>query len=480
MEKNIKTNAIIGLAWTGGERIFSLGFQFIIGIIIARQLFPEDYGIMGMLSIFLAVSQTFLDSGFGSSLIQKKDRTSVDYSTVFWFNQLVAVIIYTLLFICSPIIASFYNMPILTDVARVVFLSIIINGLTIVQTAKLTIDLEFKLQAIATIVSVLISSAVGIVMAYNGFGVWALVFQTLSSATIRLAILWIYSNWMPRLEFSCTSFRKLFSFGSKILCSGLINTIYQNMYTLVIGKIFSPADVGYYNRGEQFAQIPVNTFTQVLVKVNYPILSELQDNNSQLVSAYKHLLRTPLFILYPLLFGLAAIAEPLISLLLGEKWLPCVPLLKVLLLGYMWSPLTHINLNLLYVKGRSDIVLKLELIKKPIAFILLIVCIPLGVLWMCVGRAIYFFIAFGINCFYTKKIMNYGMIQQLSELIPIIVNSSIMYIVIAFSIQLVDDDFTKLTLGIIVGSFSYLLYAKASNDNSLHEITSIINKRIKK
>ena len=468
------------MAWTGFERIASIGIQFIIGIIIARLLSPKDYGIMGMLAIFIAIAQTFLDSGFANALIQKKDRTNVDYSTVFYFNTIISFVLYGIMFIAAPAIAAFYSMPILTDVTRVVTISLIINGLSIIQTAKLSIDLNFKLQSIASILSVILSGILGIVLAILEYGVWALVFQTIAAALVRTIILWLFSHWRPMFTFSIQSFKTLFSFGSKILCSGMINTIYQDLYTLVIGRCFSAADVGFYNRANQFSFLPANTMTQTVLKVNFPILSQYQNDNIQLLQAYKKLLRIPIFILYPIMFGIMAIASPLVEILLGSKWLPCVPILQILCMGYIWSPLTHINLNLLYVKGRSDLVLKLEFIKKPIAFIILFASIPFGLIGMCIGRAFYFFLAFFLNCFYTNKILNYNFKTQIREIMPIILNSIIMVGFINLSILIFDSALTKTIIGMITGSASYILFAFLIKDESLKDIKRIVLQKLHK
>lgn len=477
MPESIKSKAVKGMVWTGVERFASQVIQFIIGILIARVLMPSDYGIIGMLAIFMAIAQTFLDSGFANALIQKKDRTDTDYSTVFYFNIVVSLFLYGLFYIFAPYIATFYNMPILKEVSRVVSLSLVINSFTIVQTARLTIDLNFKLQSISSIISVFVSGIVGVIMAYNGYGVWSLAFQGIVSAVVRTIVLWLSSRWRPLWTFSFESFKSLFSFGSKILCSGMINTIYQNVYTLVIGKYFKAADVGFFNRGNQFAQLPSAIITQMVVKVNYPILSQYQDDNEKLIQTYKKLLRLPIFILYPVLFGIMAIASPMVELLLGDRWLPCVPVLQVLCLGYMWSPLTHINLNLLYVKGRSDLVLKLEFIKKPIAFIILIASIPFGILGMCAGRALYFFIAFIINCHYTNKILQYGFSLQFKEIFPIIINVIVMGTVITLVMITVDSAFYKLIIGIISGIMSFIAYALLTGDESCREMWELLLKK---
>lgn len=479
MANNLRDKSVKGMIWVSAERFATQGFQFIIGIIIARILSPSDFGIVGMLAIFMAIAQAFLDSGFANALIQKKNRTETDYSTVFYFNIVISLFLYGILYIVAPYIAEFYDIEILKDITRVTSLTLIINGLSIVQTAKLSIDLDFATQAKASICSVIAGGITGIYMAYNGYGVWSLVFSGLMGAFIRTMLLWIISKWRPLMVFSMNSLNELFSFGSKLLCSGMINTIYQNIYSIVIGKAFGAADVGFFNRGKQFATIPTDTVTSIIIKVNYPVLSSLQDDNEKLLNAYKKLLRVPLFLLFPLLIGMAAEAQPLVLVVLGEKWLPCVSVLQILSLGCLWSPMTHTNLNLLYVKGRSDLVLKLELIKKPIAFALLFAMIPFGIVWMCVGRAVYFLIAFYLNCYYTDKLMHYGFMRQIKEVFPILVGSTIMAVAIVVTINLLNNPYTQLVISTTIGLITYLSYSYITKDESLKDLYIIICQKIR-
>lgn len=465
------------MLWTGIERLGTQVIQFVIGIIIARILLPSDYGLIGMLAIFMGIAQTFIDSGFSSALIQKKDRNQNDYSTVFYFSIAIGVIIYTILYFGAPYIAKFYNQPILTAVTRVYMLTLVINGFSISQTAKLTVDLNFKGLAIVTILSIMVSGCIGIYLAYNGYGVWALVWQGIVMSFCRTLLTWIISRWTPLLIFSKQSFIKLFSFGSKLLASSLINSVYSNISTLIIGKAYHAVELGFFTRAQQFCQLPTQTITNIVLKVNFPILSKVQDDNKKLIEAYKILLRTPVYILYPLLFGLAILSKPLIIVLLGENWAPSSKLIPILCFGCLWEPLTHINLNLLYVKGLSGLVLKLELIKKPLAFMMLFCSIPLGLEWMCVAISLYSFIAFSINCYYTGKILNFGLLKQLKSLIPILGYCLIMSVIV-ISISIVfSSPVYKLLVGTIIGMLSYILLGVLFSDRSLQHIINIIFRR---
>lgn len=476
--QNLKSSAVNGAIWTGVEKFSRQAVQFVIGIILARVLSPDDFGVIGMLAIFIAIAQTFTDSGLSSALIQKKDRTEVDCSTIFFFSIGVGVLFYLLLYATAPLIADFYNMPILTDVTRVVALSIILSGLTAVQNARLTIDLRFRTLSLIAIISMVVTGATGLALAYSGWGVWALVFQALAGQIVTSICTWYCSRWMPKLEFSMTSFKQLWGFGSKLLVSGLINTIYGNLYTLVIGKKFSSAEVGFYNRGNHFALLPAQTVQDMAIKVNFPILAKMQDDDERLLGAYKKLLTVPLYILYPVLVCMAVTAEPLVIVLIGEKWLPCVPIMQVLCIGYMFSPLTHINLNLLYVKGRTDLVLKLEFIKKPIAFLILFASIPFGIIVMVIGKAIYEFIAFSFNCYYTGKILNYGEWKQLKLLLPTFINCAIMAAAIYLSMLPFTLPIVKLCVGVSVGLISYWLFSIATKDAAYGEVREIVKRKL--
>lgn len=480
MQPSIKRQATTGMIWTAVERFGTQIVQFIIGIVLARLLLPDDYGLIGMLAIFMAISQTFLDSGFANALIQKKDRNDTDYSTVFYFNLIVALLIYGILFICAPFIADFYNQPLLTEITRVYSLTLIVNALSIVQTAMLSIDLDFKLQAKASIISIIISGTIGIVLAYKSFGVWSLVFQGIFSAGIRTLILWVHGNWRPLMVFSKASFLSLFSFGSKLLGSSLINTVYQNLSTIIIGKAFQTTELGYFTRANQFARLPSDSATAIIIKVAYPILSRLQDNDQNLVNAYSQLLRPSVFLLYPVLFLLAVLAHPLIECFIGGKWLPCVPLLQILCFGQLWGPLTNINLNLLYVKGRSDLVLKLEFIKKPIAFTLLIGAAFFNVYAVCAALAVYDFVAFAFNCHYTDKFLKFGFRSQFRQILPIIGYCLIMSTLVCIVYLITDSPWLQLIVGIVIGVISYIAMSILFHDRSFQELkTQLLNLIVK-
>lgn len=475
----MKEKAVNGVFWMSVERFGSQILALFIGISIARILTPEDYGIIGMTAIFIAVATTLLDSGFGSALIQNQDRTEKDYSTCFYFNIVVGLLLYVVLFLAAPFIADFYRTPLLESVCRVLSLVFVFNSLIISQTARLTIELRFRELCIVTLGTQLLTGIVGFVMAFKGYGVWALVFQQVGAAILRVCLIEWITHWKPLFLFSKAAFYRMFSFGSKVLCSGVINTIYDNIYTLVIGRVFSPVEVGLYNRGNQFAQLPSQSLLSVIMKVAYPLMAEVQNDSDKLCKAYQKFLRIPVFILYPVLVGLIVLAKPFIYVLLGEKWLPCVPLMQILCLGYLFDPLTHINLNILYVKGRTDLVLKLELIKKPIALIILFGMIPFGLWWLCAGRALYGFIAYCFNCYYTGKFIGFGFWQQMYYNVPVIVKSALMGVVCWGTALCFEEPWVKLLMGILAGVVSYVGMAFMTHDESFHDVKEVILKKMR-
>jgi len=475
---SLRKEAIKGMSWTAIDRFGTKVIRIIIAMVIARILVPEDYGIIGMLAIFMALSQVVLDSGFGNALIQKKDRTNTDYCTAFYFNVVVGLVLYGILFVSAPLIARFYNTPLLTPVTRVYSLTLLIDSLNIVQTAKMRIELKFNVLSTISLTTQLVTGVVGIYLAYNGWGVWALVYQALFSCLFRCALLWWRAHWWPSLVFSWDSFRHLFNFGSKLLLSGTIHTIYTNLYTLTIGKVYSPYEVGIYNQANHFAMIPSGLASSTIVTVNYPILSRLQDDNAKLLVAYRKMLVSPLFLLYPLLMGVAALGEPLVQSLIGDQWLPIVPYMRVLCLAAMVSPLTTINLNLLYVKGRTDLVLKLDLIKKPIGIAVIFATMWFGLMPMVIGKAVFECIALAFNCYYTHKVLNYGLMKQLREILPTAFRSLVMGIVCYGAALLVDGDLPKLLVGTLMGIITYALLAYVMKDPTLAELLPLIKKRL--
>jgi O-antigen/teichoic acid export membrane protein len=475
MADSLKKKTAKGVLWSSIERFSVQGIMFVVMIIMARLLTPNDYGLVGMLSVFIAISQSLIDSGFSQALIRKQDRTEVDNSTVFYFNIVVGIVLYLILFVCAPLISDFYNEPELTQVMRVVGIVLILNSLCIVQRALLTVNLNFRVQAKASLSAALISGIVGIATAYNGMGVWAIVFQQLTNYVINSALLWYFSKWAPKLVYSWKSFKELFSFGSKLLASGLIDTFYTNMYQLVIGKVFSASALGYYTRAHQFGSFPSSNITGILQRVTYPVLCTIQDDDSRLASVYRRFLRVSAFVVFPLMMGLSAVARPTILVLLKDQWLFAATLLQILCFSMMWYPIHAINLNLLQVKGRSDLFLKLEIWKKIVGVIILCITIPMGLIAMCVGSFFSSMISLFINTYYTGKLINVGYVRQMRDLIPTFLLSVATGAIVYITINTVNvTPLLQLVIGIVEGVIFYIAAAKILRFTEFNELINII------
>ncbi|MEG0518868.1 MAG: lipopolysaccharide biosynthesis protein [Bacteroidales bacterium] len=419
MEFSLKSGTAKGVIWSAVERFSVQGANFILGIMIASLLTPGDYGLIAMLAIFMALSQTFIDGGFANALIQKKDRTDVDYSTVFYFNVLLSVVVYLLIYVSAPLISKFYESPELTLIARVIGITLVINSFGIVQQAIITIALDFRKQAIASLSAVLISGIIGIYMAYNGYGVWALVIQSIINNIIRVCVLWFFAKWRPGFMFSMKSFKELFEFGSKLLLSSIIHTVYTNLYTLVIGKKFAAAELGYYSRASSLALFPSYNFTSIIERAIYPVLCKRQNDLEALNESFLKYMTMACFIIFPIMVGIAVLARPLIACILNESWMDTVPLLQILCIAFMWDPVMRMNHSVINAKGRSDYFLYAEIIKKITGMIILLITIPLGVKIMCAGLILYAFCDMLIIIYYNKKVTNLGLLIQIKMILPI-------------------------------------------------------------
>lgn len=455
----LKKKVSKGLGWSSIQRFSTQFVHFIIGLILARLLSPTDYGLIGMLTIFMAISRTFIDSGFSASLIQKKNRDDIDYSTVFYFNLVIAVVLYLLLFFSAPLIARFYNQPSLIALTRMIGLTLIINSFGLIQSTKLIIKIDFKTQTKASTIATLISGIIGVICAYNGFGVWSLVIQSLLNGAVNVSILWIITKWYPKKVFSIERFKVLFRFGSKLLLSSLLDTTFKNIYLVVIGKIFSVSSLGFYTRAKHFTNYSSDNISGIIARVAFPILSEFQDDNLKLGNVYTKMIKMTALFIFPLMMGLAALAEPLIVMLLTKKWLGSAWMLQIICFSGMWVPIHMLNLNILNVKGRSDLFLKLEIIKKSLIVIILVISVPFGIKAMLIGSVVNSYLGLVINLYFSKKIINYGFWDQMNDLFPILILSFIMGLLIYFSINYLESNLLKLIVGFFEGLIFYISIA---------------------
>jgi len=474
-EENLKSKAVNGVAWSFIGSYANKFIQFVISLILARLLTPADYGLIGMLGFFMGLASTIIDSGFSNALIQYKNRDNRDFCTVFYVNFGLSLLMYGILAVTAPWIADFYNQPQLTSIIRIYCLTLVIGSLAAINSIQLTIELQFKTSTVISTASALLSGCVGLLFAFMDFGVWSLVFQQISAGAFRVILLLYYVRWRPSFIFSVASFKRLFAFGSKLLVSNLLHTAYSNMYPLVIGKQFSAADLGYVTRGQAFNEMAAGTINGALCSVAFPVLTKVQDDDQKLLELYGKYIKMSAFAICPIILFLCGIAKPLVIFLLTEKWIPCILLLQILSISYIWDGIIKINLNLLYVKGRSDLILRLEIIKKTIAFSILVISVLIGnLIIFCVGMTIYSCIALYINTYYTNKILNFGFLKQMRQIAPYLGFGFIIMVEAIFFSWIIPNSLISLIVSTVTCIPTYILLCKATNQYALKETINIL------
>lgn len=465
-----------GIIWSILERFSIQGIQLVLSLIIARLLLPSDYGIIAMLSVFINISQVFVDSGFSKALIQKQNRTEADYTTVFIFNIVISILIYIFLFLLSPLIAQFYNIPEIAKILRFSALSIVIGSSYAIQNTIIIINLEFKKLAKFSIASTLISGICGVLLAYLGYGVWALVFQPLINHSLMSILLWTFSQWRPQEGFSFKSFRELFGFGSKLLTSSLITSLYANLYTLSIGKFFQSKELGLFNRATTIVNLPSSNITEVVTRVTYPVQCELQNNNDVLYEKFMTYISLISYIVFPLMIGLSILSRPLVELILTKRWIECVPLINLLCFAYLLQPVMAMNWQLLNVKHRSDLALKSEIIKKIIAITVLLITLQFNVKIMCIGLILYSIIDMIVITHFTQKVLaKVTLKEEFKRLFPIFLLAISMGIFILAINHLIDfkNNIFLIGIDIILG---ILFYISVSYVFKIKELKILIKK----
>ena len=418
IEGSLKKKTVKGFGWSAVDNITRFGVSFVVSIILARLLSPEEYGLIGILTIFIAIFEAIVDSGFTNALIRKQNATDTDYSTVFYTNFVLSIVLAAVLFFCANPISVFFERPELISLTQVMSSVVILNALSLVQRVRITKALDFKTQTKITFISSVTSGIIGIVMAYMGYGVWALVGQQISNQFLSALLFWIYNKWIPRVVFSWVSFMEMWSFGSKLLASCLIDTAWKEIYQVVIGKCYSPDTLGLYTRAKQFSSLCSSNLATVIQRVTYPVLSGIQDDIPRLKQVYKRIIKTTMLLSFVLMLGMAAIAKSMIIVLIGDHWLGCVPMLQIICISGMLYPLHSLNINMLQVQGRSDLFLKLEIIKKIFAVGPLFLGIYLNINWMLGGSVITGFIAYYLNAYYSGPFLNYSIKEQISDILP--------------------------------------------------------------
>ncbi len=451
---------IKNLIWRYAERMGAQIIQFVLSIVLARLLTPNDYGVISLITVFINIGLTFAHAGMGQALVQKKAVEKIDFSTVFYISLAVALFVYGILFFSAPLVANFYNQTVLIDIIRVLGIIVVIGAVNSVQQAYVQKTMQFKFFFWATLGGTVASAFVGIYMAYTGYGVWALVGQQLSSQIANTIILFIVVKWRPALEFSWKRAKELFSFGWKMLCSGLLEQVYINLYSLIIGRFYSATELGYYNRGKQFPIIIVNNINTTIDSVLFPALSEVQDKKAQLKSMTRRSIVTSTFLIFPMMAGLAAMAEPITLLLLTEKWLPAVPFIQFCCFTYAFVPIHTANLQAIKAVGRSDMFLGLEIAKKAIGITILALTLPYGLTAMMVGRCVATVSSSFINASPNKKLLGYSYSEQIKDIAPSFVLSLIMAAVVLLVGNLDVNLILKIVLQIITGVIVYTGLAK--------------------
>jgi O-antigen/teichoic acid export membrane protein len=480
MSDSLRTKTLHGVSWSFLERGGQVGIQFVISIILARLLLPAQFGLIAMLSIFMALAHSFIDSGFGQALIQKQDATRVDESSVFYFNIALGLAAAGLLSLAAPWIAAFYRMPLLVPLTRVLSLNLVISAFGCVQRALMTKRVDFKKQMKVSTVASAASGAVGVLLAYLGFGVWSLVAWSLCDSIFRTILLWLVYSWRPVWAFSLASLRGMFSYGSKLFLSGLLDTIYNNVYQLVIGKVYSPADLGFYSRAMGVQQVPVVNITGAVQRVTFPVFASIQDDKPRLKRGVKEALKTVTLVTFPLMTGIAVCAKPLVRVLLTDKWLPAVPYLQLLCVVGMLYPLHAINLNVLKAQGRSDLFFRLEVMKKGIAAAAIAVTYRWGIVAIIFGQMVSSVIAYYLNSYYTGKLLKYPITEQILDLLPTLGLATAMgAAMFALALIPIQNQFILLVLQVITGAGLYVLLCWRCRISSFVSIVQKIGPRLR-
>lgn len=479
-QDDLKLKTKKSLYWSFLNQFANYGIQFAIGIVMARLLSPSDYGITALPAVFMAVAGIFVDGGgFGSALVRKPEITEKDLATSFYYSIAVGLFCYLSLFFASPWIAAFYNAPILEKIMRVTAIGFLIGPLNTPQTIILKRRLDFKTPTKVNISCRILSGIVGLTLAFIGYGVWALVLSSLFSCIVSLILNWWVVRWYPKTGWSKESFKYLWNYGNKMMGAQLLNTLYNNITPVIIGKFFSPALLGIYNRAQGYAALPSNNISGAISSVTFPVISKIQDDPERLERAYRKMLRTAAFIIFPLMMVLSALARPLIIVMITEKWEACILLLQIICFNKMWWPIHAMNVNLLLVKGRTDLFLRLEIIKKILGLCILCSTLPFGIVAFCVGGVISSVICLFINTYYTGKLINVGFWVQMKDIIPSFTLSLCIWLLLQGACLLIDNYVIQIIVGGILALTFYLGMSILLKRPELQEVKYMLDRKRK-
>lgn len=479
-EESLKNKTVKGVAWSGIDNMAQIGVSFIVGVILARLLTPDDYGLLGIILIFSNISTSLINAGFTTALIRKVDPTNDDYNTSFISNVALSLIFYIVIFIIAPLISQFFHREELIALTRVTSLGIVIGSLSMVQQTRLTKRIDFKAQTKITIVSSVTSGVVGISMAFLGFGVWSLVAQLISSQTLKTVLLWLFDKWIPRIRFSSKSFHELFGFGWKMMLSALLDSLWKELYQVVVGRFYNPATLGQYTRANQFSQLFSSNLTSVIQRVTYPVLSNIQDDKEQMVLVYRRFIKVTMFVTAISMFWLAALSEPLLYCLIGPQWSEAAIYLPLICIAGSTYPLHSLNLNMLQVLGRSDLFLGLEIVKKIVALAPLAVGAFVGIIPMLLLNLVTTVIAFFLNSHYSGKFLGYSSWMQIKDIIPsygVAVAISVPVFMLSY---LPVSNWIILPIQLIAGLMIFIIITSLTKIDEYEELKEIVIPYLKK
>lgn len=468
---------LVNFIWRFAERCGAQLVTFIVSIVLARILTPSDYGTIALVTVFTTILQVFIDSGLSTALIQKKDADDLDFSSVFYFNFVICIILYLIMFVSAPFIADFYKDSSLVSIVRVISLTLIISGVKGVQQSYVSRHMLFKRFFFSTLGGTIFSAVLGIIMAYAGFGVWAIVFQQLSNNAIDTLILWITVKWRPIKKFSWSRLKNLLSFGWKMLASSLLDTVYNNLRNMIIGKLYTSADLAFYNQGDRFPKLIVTNINTSIDSVLLPTMSNEQDNHVRVKDMSRRAIKISTYIMAPLMIGLAFCAKPIVQIVLTDKWLPCVPYLQIFCISYLFWPIHTANLNAIKAMGRSDLFLKLEVIKKFIGMILLLITMNISVMAMAYSLLISGLISQVINSWPNRYLLKYSYIDQIKDILPNIVMALIMGGFVYFISYLNLPILVSLVVQILSGGIIYLILSILTKNDSFIYLINILKSR---
>ncbi len=473
-QESLKNKTVKGVGWSAVDNVAQYAVSFVVGIVLARLLSPDDYGLIGIIAIFTAVCTAIINGGFSTALIRKNDCTDDDYNTAFIVNLGLSLVLYAVIFLCSPLIANFFGKQELVALTRVSSITMIIGALAIVQQTRLTKRIDFKTQTKISLISAISSGVIGIGMALVGCGVWSLVCQGIASQLLKTILLWFYNKWVPRLRFCKESFNELFGFGWKMMVSGILDSTWQQLYQVVVGKFYSPATLGQYTRAKQFSQLFSSNLTSVIQRVTYPVLSTIQDEKERMIEAYRRIIKLTMFITFTCMFALGAVSEPLLYCLIGEKWHEAATYLPLICFVGSLYPLHAINLNMLQVQGRSDLFLFLEIVKKIVGLAPLLVGAFVGIFPMLYISIVTSFINYLLNSYFPGKLLGYTSWKQLKDIAPSFFIALTMALIVWLLKYLPLSNWAILPIQIVVGVVTFFVLCKVTKNKEYEEVKKIV------